>query len=840
MVQAGAQVHYQRRSGSHRLHLFACVFLLLVGCLIGVAEVGWPTERIETTNACTYTIDPRNETFDEDGGPGRIDVTTQSGCAWTATSNRSWIDITSGSTGTGSGTVRYRVDACAGSGTRTGTITVAGETFTVTQTCECTYSIFPDEEEFDFEGGTGTIDVTTQTGCSWTATSNLSWIDITSGSTGTGSGTVRYRVDACAGSGTRTGTIAVAGETFTVTQECECRYDVWPDSRHFDEDGGTGTIDVETETGCTWTADPDVTWISITSGASGSGDGTVRYSVAENDGGPRTAHITIEDETHTVTQDGEGECSLAISPTTRSFRKSGGSGTITITTGSDCTWTANVNVSWISITSGKSGTGSGTVRYQVASNSGGTRTGRITIAGNIHTVTQEGPLSPGALQFDVTTSWLPVPEGGTASLGIRLSGEPTGTVRGRVSWIGGDSDLAIRGNDTLTFDRSNYDTYQYVTVGAAPDEDEEAGTATLRVHRLAGDAVPYHDVTVTEDDRPGMCKTFSSDWQFLSLPAVPNNASPVAVFDEVTGTLQLYAYNGTSYDSYADGQLTRVEITGAYWLHLSEQTTICVDGSVPTTSYTLWLSRDGWHAIGVPYAVVWGSGTPGEPGPPPPPPDGYSTAAAGPRAAPTALGGGSITVTYGGSTKSLTEAIAAGWLQDAIYWYDTSLGNYRQATAASPITLDPWVGYWIYALQSGLALTFSTTGGGELPPPPPTSLLQALEPPTRPSLPPPPPVIDQAGTLQFGHHPNPVTEVNTATFTISGSMSALVKAIKVQIFDLSGRLVYEQEESGASLDWHTENDYGEHLANGVYLYKIYALIDGEWIESETKKLVILR
>ena len=72
-------------------------------------------------------------------------------------------------------------------------------------------------------------------------------------------------------------------------------------------------------------------------------------------------------------------------------------------------------------------------------------------------------------------------------------------------------------------------------------------------------------------------------------------------------------------------------------------------------------------------------------------------------------------------------------------------------------------------------------------------------------------------------------------------MASLVEAIKIRVFDLSGRLVYSSGEiTGTSLDWHTENDYGDILANGVYLWKMYAKIGGEWIESKVKKLVILR
>jgi hypothetical protein len=103
------------------------------------------------------------------------------------------------------------------------------------------------------------------------------------------------------------------------------------------------------------------------------------------------------------------------------------------------------------------------------------------------------------------------------------------------------------------------------------------------------------------------------------------------------------------------------------------------------------------------------------------------------------------------------------------------------------------------------------------------------------------PVETQLLSISVTCIPNPITDVHTTTFVVTGPMSGLVKAIKVQIFDLSGRLVYESGEiPGTSLDWHTENQVGETLANGVYLYRMYALIGGEWIESKTKKLAILR
>jgi C1A family cysteine protease len=175
---------------------------------------------IGATPSCTYST---SLLFPYAGGTstGSIRVTTQSGCAWTASSNVAWMSITSGSSGTGTGDVQFSVSANSTSTERTGTLTVAGQTYQVTQQAGnvvCTYSISPTSASLAASGGTGSVSVTATAGCAWTATSNITWITVTSGSSGSGNGTVQYTVAANTASTSRTGTLTIAGKTFTVTQ----------------------------------------------------------------------------------------------------------------------------------------------------------------------------------------------------------------------------------------------------------------------------------------------------------------------------------------------------------------------------------------------------------------------------------------------------------------------------------------------------------------------------------------------------------------------------------------------------------------------------------------------
>ena len=175
------------------------------------------------------------------------------------------------------------------------------------------------------------------------------------------------------------------------TDKISCTYSISPTSQSFGDIGGSGDVSVTSPGDCSWTATSNDDWITVTSGDSGSGSGTVGYSVAANpNADSRTGTMTIAGETFTATQDGIS-CTYSISPTSQSFGDIGGSGNVSMTSPVDCSWTATSNDDWITVTSGDSGSGPGTVGYSVAAHpDASSRTGTVTIAGETFTVTQDG------------------------------------------------------------------------------------------------------------------------------------------------------------------------------------------------------------------------------------------------------------------------------------------------------------------------------------------------------------------------------------------------------------------------------------------------------------------
>jgi Viral BACON domain/Putative binding domain, N-terminal len=258
---------------------------------------------------CTYAASITIQSFGGSGGSGSATVSSPPNCSWSAESNADWILVSGG--GAGDGGITYVVAPNGTARPRSGSITVAGQRFTITEV-GCWYSINPRDQSFEVAGGSGSVTVSTADGCAWTGTSNDSWITLDSGG-GNGDGTLSYVVAANDQATQRWGSITVAGRHVTITQDgtglllmaglsfpamqdgAQCISSISPSSASFIADGGSDSISVTAPEDCHWTVTGDSRWIRVTSGGSGSGDGTFTYAVsASSDNAVRMGSLTID------------------------------------------------------------------------------------------------------------------------------------------------------------------------------------------------------------------------------------------------------------------------------------------------------------------------------------------------------------------------------------------------------------------------------------------------------------------------------------------------------------------------------------------------------------------
>jgi hypothetical protein len=338
---------------------------------------------------CTYVVSPSSVSIDAGGGSSTLTVTATEECSWSISGVPSWIAITGTGGSGGNGTVTLNIGANTGAA-RSATLTVAGQTVTVTQAAAnsaCAYSIAPTSFSVTAAGGSTTVAVTTSSDCAWSTSGAPDWIVITSGS-GTGNGSVTIAAQPNTGA-PRTAMLTIAGQTFQMDQAGTCAYVINPATYAPTAAGGSIEVTVTTTGACAWNTSNAPGWVSVT-GGSGTGSGKLTVTVQPNTGNTRSATLTIAGQAFTITQEA-APCSFTVSPTTLQVSNNGGTQTFTVTTATYCTWTAAVTTggTWLTITSGATGAGNGSVQVSVDRNRDPARSGTLTIAGKLVTINQD-------------------------------------------------------------------------------------------------------------------------------------------------------------------------------------------------------------------------------------------------------------------------------------------------------------------------------------------------------------------------------------------------------------------------------------------------------------------
>ena len=167
--------------------------------------------------SCSYAISPASLNLAAAGGLYTVAMTATAGCGWTATSQASWIGVTS-SGGTGNGTLAVNVAANPGIVARTGTVTIGGKTLTVSQSgVACSYTVNTTSVSMNRKAGSASVNVTAPTGCGWTVAEASTWITPAL-LVGTGTAPATLQLSANTTGVSRTATVTIAGRSVTVTQ----------------------------------------------------------------------------------------------------------------------------------------------------------------------------------------------------------------------------------------------------------------------------------------------------------------------------------------------------------------------------------------------------------------------------------------------------------------------------------------------------------------------------------------------------------------------------------------------------------------------------------------------
>ena len=363
-------------------------------------------------SACTYSISPTSASFTSSGGTGSVSVTTQSGCAWTASSAASWMSITSGASGTGSGTMNYSVAANTGTSSQTAASSVAGLAFTVTEAGVQTETITASAGTGGTISPTGSVSVNYGASQTFSITPNSGYtvggVTVDGASVGAVTSYTFSNV-----TGNHTVAASFTAQTETITASAGTGGTISP----------TGSVSVNYGASQTFTIAPasgyQVSGVTV----DGASVGAVTSYTFSNVTGNHTIAASFSAVTYTltVTKTGTGTGSVATNP----------SGT-TFTSGTSVTLTATASAG--SSFAGWSGACSGTSQTCTVTMNGNTSVGAAFTVQN-ETITASagtgGTISPTgsvSVNYGASQTFSIAPASGYTIAGVTVDGASVGAV----------------------------------------------------------------------------------------------------------------------------------------------------------------------------------------------------------------------------------------------------------------------------------------------------------------------------------------------------------------------------------------------------------------------------
>ena len=223
-----------------------------------------------------------------------------------------------------------------------------------------------------------------------------------------------------------------------------CTFQLAPSTQTLESQGGGVTVGVTTGAQCSWTARSEADWMTITSGGSGTGPGTVSLTAGSNPAAAtREGAVTVAGQSVRFTQRARStDCTFTVSSPSQRFGPDGGRGQIQIAAEAGCAWTAASSESWL-VLGQTSGTGAAQIDYTVSPYAGtAERAVQVTVAEKTLTFRQD-PVRPqcdySAGPADFRLHWH-----GTGGGEIQVAAQAgcAWTVRSTADWVtvpGGES-----------------------------------------------------------------------------------------------------------------------------------------------------------------------------------------------------------------------------------------------------------------------------------------------------------------------------------------------------------------------------------------------------------------
>jgi hypothetical protein len=272
--------------------------------------------------------------------------------------------------------------------------------------------------------------------------------------------------------GTRTWIPSQTGIIVGIQPDSACSYTLSSTSLSAPSSGITSSVSLTTGATCSYSVTSSSSWISV-SPSSGTGQRALTFTVAPNaSSGSRSGSFTVGGKIFSVNQAGSNSsCAYSVSSAALSYEASARFAAFNISTSSTCGWSIAASDAWvgpnawITFVSPTTGTGSATISFSVAKNSGGQRSSQLLVGGQSVRITQAGSCA-----YDLTPAVQSITSSArTGSISMDAGAGCAWTAVSSASW--------------LTVSPSSGSGSATVNYSAAANTSSSSRTATITIGR---------------------------------------------------------------------------------------------------------------------------------------------------------------------------------------------------------------------------------------------------------------------------------------------------------------------------------------------------------------------
>ncbi len=431
-------------------------------------------------------------------------------------------------------------------------------------------------------GGSGTISLATARECEWTLRAESDWLTFSVPTTGQGPADLAFSAQPNRSTSSRAVAVSVADQRATISQEAAtCPWNVSPSEVVMSPAGGDRTVRLSTEDFCSWAVTSRESWVAVASASNGKGSADILLRIGRNDGAERTANIEVPGGTVAIRQR-EGTspppavpppadvptpptpvpptppppvpCTFQVAPTEfTNVLFSGSPLQVDVATQAGCTWSANSNATWVAISSGTNGTGSGRVALSVAENTGAARSATLVIAGRTVTVNQQ---SRAACAYTISpSSYNPSSSGGAVSGAVTTTAGCGWTVMDNPTWVSANPTSQTGSGTTTITVQSNAGAARSATFKIAGRDFvvEQASAPCTYLHGPTSRTIPASPTTtreigITTQAHCPVAATVSVPWiEIMYAPAFGSGEVGIRIYenkgDQRSGTVTVTGEN---------------------------------------------------------------------------------------------------------------------------------------------------------------------------------------------------------------------------------------------------------------------------------------------------------